>query len=548
MRSFSALNRLELLEESGQQHFDIIVIGGGITGAGIALDAAAAGYRVFLCEANDFASGTSSKSTKLIHGGLRYLKNLQFGVVRKTGVERAVLHKNAMHLVRPEPMLLPVIRNGSLGLFSTRIALWLYEMLAGVKKDMRFKMLNKQSAMQKEPLLEKDNLLGAALYTEYRTDDSRLTISVIKKAVELGAVCVNYSPCKGFIKNNSNQIEGIQLVDAFTQKLFTVKGSFVVNAAGPWVDEVRQLEENHFNKNLVLSKGVHLVFPHFKLPVKQSIYFDAPGGRMVFAIPRDSVTYVGTTDTLFNGNPGTEGINKSDRDYLLEACNNMFPDIALRADDLLSSWTGLRPLIAKEGKGTSELSRKDEIFISEGGLISIAGGKLTGYRPMAENVMRKLNKRGLKKKSKTTSSKNLRLSGAEFNNEKQISEFIEQQIGEAKQIGADEKTIIAWVERYGKNTCKIVEIAYELWPQITEKELVPLFAEINYSIHSEMVCTPLDFWERRTGKLYFNFDKLAQEFELSYPFFCQQLNLNDNLIAELKYKFYAAMDAVKPVK
>ncbi|MCB0819870.1 MAG: glycerol-3-phosphate dehydrogenase/oxidase [Bacteroidetes bacterium] len=546
MRSFSALNRLKLLEESGKQHFDLIIIGGGITGAGVALDAAAAGYRVFLCEANDFASGTSSKSTKLIHGGLRYLKNLQFGVVRKTGIEREVLYRNAMHLVRPEPMLLPVIRKGELGMFSTRIALWMYEFLAGVKKDMRFKMLNKESALMEEPLLHKDNLLGAALYTEYRTDDSRLTISVIKKAVELGAVCVNYSPCKGFVKNNSSKIEGIHVIDAFTQKSFTVKGRFIINAAGPWVDDVRHLDDNNLNKNLVLSKGVHLVFPHFKLPVKQSAYFDAPGGRMVFAIPRGNKTYVGTTDTLFSGNPGTAGITRSDLNYLIEACNNMFPDIALRADDLLSSWTGLRPLIAKQGKGTTELSRKDEIFISPGGLISIAGGKLTGYRHMAENVMKKLHQKGLKKKSKAIASRHLKLSGAEFNNEQEIAEFIEQQIGEAKQIGAGEKMIISWVERYGRNTSKIVEIAYELWPQIVEKELVPLFAEINYAIHSEMVCTPLDFWERRTGKLYFNFDKLAEEFELSYPFFCQQLNLNERLITELKYKFYAAMDAVKP--
>jgi glycerol-3-phosphate dehydrogenase len=548
MRSFSALSRAEFLKESEGKTFDIAIIGGGITGAGIALEAAAKGYRVFLCEAGDFASGTSSKSTKLIHGGLRYLKNLQFGVVRNTGIEREILYKNAMHLVRPEPMLLPVIKGGSLGLFSTRMALWMYELLAGVKPEMRFKMLNKEKALRKEPLLDSSQLLGAALYTEYRTDDARLCISVLKKAVELGAVCVNYAPCKEFIINHKGVIEGIVAEDAFTNKKYKIKARYVVNAAGPWVDEVRKLENSNSAGNLVLSKGVHLVFPHSQLPVQQAAYFDAPGGRMVFAIPRGDKTYVGTTDTPFSGHPGEAGISIADRDYLINACNSMFPGIALRADDMISSWTGLRPLIAKPGKGTTELSRKDEIFVSRAGLVSIAGGKLTGYRSMAEKVIKKLHRLGLPKQNASSGTRKLKLSGGDFDHIDELKNYLERQIGEARQIGARPETIASWVNRYGSDTEKIVEMAYEIWPQTSQKELVPLFAELNYAVHAEMACHALDIWERRTGDLYFNFEKLDSQFQAGFLFLSNLLQLSSDEANQMKYDFYAAMDRVRPLE
>lgn len=547
MRSFSATSRIESLRESEGLTFDVAIIGGGITGAGIALEAASKGYRVFLCDSGDFASGTSSKSTKLIHGGLRYLKNLQFGVVRQTGVEREILYRNAMHLVRPEPMLLPVVQGGSLGMFSTRLALWVYESLAGVKPEMRFKMLSKEKTLRKEPLLDHTKLLGSALYTEYRTDDARLCISVLKKAVELEAVCVNYAPCKGFITNDKKRIEGVLVEDFFTGIQYKVKARFVVNASGPWVDLVRNLENEQMNRDLVLSKGVHLVFPYSRLPVNQAVYFDAPDGRMIFAIPRGDKTYVGTTDTPFEGNPGEAGITKSDREYLIEACNQMFPGIALRADDMISSWTGLRPLISKPGKGTAELSRKDEIFVSPGGLISIAGGKLTGYRSMAEKVMKKLFSLGLIKiETARNSTRNLKLSGGSFEHFDDVRAYLERQIGEAKQIGASPETIASWVNRYGSETEKIVEMAYEIWPQTDQKEWVPLFAEITYAIHYEMACSALDFWERRTGDLYFNFGKLDSQFQAGFNFLCNLLQLGEEESKEMKYNFYAAMDRVRP--
>ncbi len=547
MDNFSSLHRFDYIQKAENELFDLIVIGGGITGAGVALDAATRGLKVALIEKEDFASGTSSKSTKLIHGGLRYLKQLQFGVVHKTGVERAILYKNARHLVRPEPMLLPVIKGGSLGKFSTRIALWIYETLAGVPINERFKMLSPEATLLAEPLLDETRLLGSAVYTEYRTDDARLTISVIKTAVQKGATCLNYTELESLVYKDE-RVSGVKVIDKVGNRRFSIKATAVINAAGPWVDVVRNLDEKVSGKHLVLSKGVHVVVNYDKFPVKQSVYFDTPDKRMVFAIPRGKITYIGTTDTLHNAKPDEAKISKSDIDYLINACNALFSNVKLNTEDVISSWTGLRPLIGEEGKGTSELSRKDEVFVSQSGLISIAGGKLTGYRVMAETVINTLLRRSDFEQFKNVESqtKNLILLGGEFNDEKEIERFFEQQVGEAKQIGASPKLIADWVKRYGRETEKIVEYAFSLWPLTENKQLVPLLAELHFCIKEEAVYHPNDFWIRRTGKLFFEFPALQEEFESVFGEMSNLLNYSDQVKREFSYAFFAEMDAVKP--
>jgi len=548
MDTFSSLHRTDYIQRAENEKFDLIVVGGGITGAGIALDAATRGLKVVLIEKEDFASGTSSKSTKLIHGGLRYLKQLQFGVVRKTGLERAILYKNAKHLVRPEPMLLPVIQGGSLGKFSTRIALWIYETLAGVPLNERFKMLSAEATLLAEPMLDETRLLGSAVYTEYRTDDSRLTISVIKTAVSKGAICLNYAELDGFCYEHG-RISGIKVSDRIGGKRITIHTKAVINAAGPWVDKVRSLDAQVSGKHLVLSKGVHVVVKREKFPVQQSVYFDTPDGRMVFAIPRGKITYIGTTDTLFNSNPDQARISKTDIQYLLHACNSLFKQAHLKEEDIQSSWTGLRPLIGEEGRGTSELSRKDEVFESETGLISIAGGKLTGYRVMAETVINALLRRSEFEsfKNAKSQSKSLVLVGGDFANEKEIELFFEQQVGEAKQIGASAEIIANWVSRYGRETEKIVEYAFNLWPLTANKQLVPLLAELHYCIKEEAVYHPNDFWIRRTGKLFFEFPALQEEFDSIFEEMSSLLKYSDQVKREFSYAFFAEMDAVKPI-
>ena len=234
------------------QEFDLLVIGGGITGAGIALDAQSRGMSVALIEKQDFASGTSSKSTKLIHGGLRYLKQLKLRMVAKVGRERAILHQNAPHLVHPEGMLLPIKKDGSLGWTSTRFALWIYDRLAGVRGDHKFRMLSLRKAREQEPLLGEE-IQGAGLYSEFRTDDARLVMSVILTAQAQGAIVVNYVECIDVITKNE-EISGVVARDVESKNELLIKAKQIVNATGPWVDKVRELEEGVVSKKLKLTK------------------------------------------------------------------------------------------------------------------------------------------------------------------------------------------------------------------------------------------------------------------------------------------------------
>ena len=384
-KRMAALGRLERLRELEREQWDVLVIGGGITGAGIALDAASRGMKTALVEMQDFAAGTSSRSTKLVHGGLRYLKQFEVKMVAEVGKERAVVYENGPHVTTPEWMLLPIYKGGTFGMFTTSIGLMLYDYLAGVKRGERRKMLGVEQTLAREPLLGREGLKGGGYYVEYRTDDARLTMEVMKKAAQLGAAPVNYAKVEELLYDGG-KLTGVSVRDLVGGGTYQVRARKVVNATGPWVDELREMDRSRKGKTLRLTKGIHLVFDQSRFPLKQAVYFDTPDGRMVFAIPRDGKTYVGTTDTDYTGDTAHPVMTSADRDYVLAATNGMFPGVKLTAEDVESSWAGLRPLIYQEGKSPSEVSRKDEIFRSESGMLTIAGGKLTGYRKMAEMV------------------------------------------------------------------------------------------------------------------------------------------------------------------
>ena len=501
---FSNLNRAATVNKITKEHFDIIVIGGGITGGGIALDAASRGLKVLLLEKGDFASGTSSKSTKLIHGGLRYLKQFDFWLVKEVGSERAIVHKLAPHLVLPEKMLLPLIEGGSYGKWLTSVGLKVYDILAQVSGDDKRKMLEKKEAMALEPLLPKKMVKGAGYYAEYRTDDARLTLENIKTSLQYGAEALNYTEVTDFIYKE-NRVKGVVVKDHFSGDEFSVNANYVVSAAGPWVDELRSINNSKKGKRLHLTKGVHLVFPHHKLPVKQSVYFDVPDGRMIFAIPRGKITYVGTTDTNYNLDKDKVETDFADAIYLIAAVNNMFPSINLEMEDIESSWAGLRPLIHEEGKSASELSRKDEIFTSETGLISIAGGKLTGYRIMAERVVNRIAKKIKEEEGKEVPdclTETLPLCGSKFKKNKEVKKYIATIY---KRIEADGFTKYdAWylVTNYGVQTEAILNIYKDRKEKDNAVRMV--LSELEFGVAFEMVQSPMDFFIRRTGRLYFD--------------------------------------------
>ncbi|NKI31416.1 glycerol-3-phosphate dehydrogenase/oxidase [Croceivirga thetidis] len=510
---FSALERETSISQLRDETFDLVVIGGGITGAGIALDASSRGMKVALLEKGDFASGTSSKSTKLIHGGLRYLKQFDFWLVKEVGSERAIVHKLAPHLVLPEKMLLPLIEGGSYGKWLTSIGLKVYDILAQVTGDDKRQMLEKKQALKKEPLLPKKILNGAGYYAEYRTDDARLTIENIKTSLNYGTIALNYAEVDDFLYED-DKVAGVRANDLIGKTSFEVKSKYVISAAGPWVDELRSKNNSKKGKRLHLTKGVHLVFPFEKLPVKQSVYFDIPDGRMMFAIPRGKITYIGTTDTNFNLDKDDVRTDLADAIYLISAVNNMFPDIHLEMEDIISSWAGLRPLIHEEGKSASELSRKDEIFTSDSGLISIAGGKLTGYRKMAERVVNRVAKKFEEEqntKFEDCSTDKIPLCGNDFKKFKHVEKYIKEVYQVLKEDGFSKYDAWYLVTTYGKQTEQILE-GYKSFKN-KDGHLRMLRSELRFGIENEMVTSPLDFFIRRTGRLYFDIDSIRKYLE-----------------------------------
>lgn len=498
-------SRKAIIQHLQEDYFDLIIIGGGATGAGIALDASSRGLKVALVEKGDFASGTSSKSTKLIHGGLRYLKQLDIALVRETGTERATVNRIAPHLCLPEKMLLPLTEDGTYGKYSTSLGLFVYDILAGVDGDDRRKMLSKEETLAIEPLLDANAVVGGGYYAEYRTDDARLTIELIKKAMTFDAVAMNYCEVHGF-HYTDDEIDGVRCTDHLSGEPILIKGRRVVSAAGPWVDQIRKKNDSVKGKRLHLTKGVHLVFPREKFPVKQSLYFDEPSGRMLFAIPRGKVTYLGTTDTNYSGDLDRIICLKEDRDYLLNAVNRIFPSINLTPDDVISNWAGLRPLIHEDGKSPSELSRKDEIFVAPDGLISIAGGKLTGYRKMGERIVDLVIKKDhdeISQKLKSVYTKELPLGSENFMTNEEVQDYITDLSHRISDLGLDPYYGWYLVTTYGKQSEKILA---QLNTNSTPTDLA--IAEVRYGLESEMIARAEDYFVRRTGRLYFDIESI----------------------------------------
>jgi glycerol-3-phosphate dehydrogenase len=498
MEHASLASRNKTIRNLKTWKFDVLVIGGGITGAGIALDAALRGLKTGLIEKNDFAYGTSSRSTKLIHGGLRYLKQLEFGLVKEVGSERAVVHRLAPHLVVPEKMLLPLYEKRGFGSLLTSFGLKLYDWLAGVKAEDRRRMLTKRQTLNQEPLLRKDDVKGGALYAEYRTDDARLTMEIIKSAAEHGVQLINYCKATDFVYQEE-KIAGVKAQDGIENTEFEIKAVAVVSAAGPWVDELREIDHSKKGKRLHLTKGVHLVFAREKLPISQAIYFDVEDGRMIFAIPRGRISYVGTTDTNYTGNQDSVRTLQADVDYLIQGVNRAFPSVNLSASDIESSWAGLRPLIHEEGKSASELSRKDEIFESPSGLISIAGGKLTGYRKMAERVVDLvIGKFFVDQEFKACETDRVPLVRPGFKNYDEVSNYIKATAKQLQAMGLPETYSGYLVGNYGQHAGVILK---DIATGDPERELAR--AELRFTLAWEMVMKPTDFFVRRTGMLYF---------------------------------------------
>ncbi len=543
----SNLNREEKISTLSGDSFDLIIIGGGITGAGIALDATTRGLKTALVEMQDFSAGTSSRSTKLVHGGLRYLKQFDFNVVAEVGKERAIVYENGPHVTTPEWMLLPFYKDGTFGKFMTSIGLRVYDFLAGVKKDERRVMFNIQETLEKEPLVKKEGLKGGGYYVEYRTDDSRLTIEVMKAAIDKGTTALNYAKVEDFIYENG-KVAGVLVKDQFTGESFEVKAKKVINATGPWVDSLREKDGSKKGKGLILSKGVHIVIDQSRFPLKQAVYFDTKDDkRMIFAIPRDGKAYVGTTDTFYDDNLISPEIVQEDIDYLIDAINFMFPDVKATKEDVESSWAGVRPLILEEGKDPSEISRKDEIWESESGLITIAGGKLTGYRKMAETIVdllaKKFTEEGLILRECQTI--HLPISGGDVGGSKNFMKFVESTAKEGIPTGLSEEDAIHLASFYGSNVSTVFKLINHSKEEAENYGLpLALFGKLLYALEYEMAATPVDFYVRRTGKLLFDIASVEKTKNGVIRYMSSRFGwtkaIEEKLVEELERELYSA--------
>lgn len=507
-------DRARALERLGRERFDVLVVGGGITGCGVALDAASRGLRTALVERHDFASGTSSKSSKMVHGGIRYLQQRDFRLVYESLHERQRLLDNAPHLVSPLPFLIPLF--GRAGVVSKQVsrfystALWAYDLTGGIRIGKLHKRVSKAEALAQLPTLRTDQLVAGFLYYDARADDARLTLALARTAaLEHGAVVANYAPVTALLHDAGGAVCGARVSPAVpvpgapSEPELEVRASVVVNATGVWADDVRALDEARHPHSIRPAKGIHVTVPRRALPAEVAAVVPVPGDRRsVFVVPwpgGDDV-YVGTTDTDWDGPLDDPACLPEDVDYLLGAVNKVVTEPVGR-EQVTGVWAGLRPLLNPAGgqrlsARTADMSRRHTVAVSEGGMVTVTGGKLTTYRQMAQDAVDAAVRRlGSAAPGGTTRCRtpHLRLRGAAG-----LAELSAP--GTAGSFGLDEERWATLVARHGDEAPAVVSLAGGR-PELLEP-LVPglphLKAEALWAARQEMALTLDDVLARRT--------------------------------------------------
>ena len=536
--AFSIKTREEEIERLKNEKLDLLVIGGGITGAGVALQASAAKMKTGLIDMQDFGSGTSSRSTRLVHGGIRYLKTFDVQVVSDTVKERAVIQHIAPHMTQPDPMILPIYDEpgAAFTMFSVKVAMDLYDHLAGIEGDSPLTKyanytMDKEETLKREPQLNSKNLLGAGVYLDYQNNDSRLVLENVKKAHELGCLAVSRLKCVEILHDDQKQANGVRVHDNLTGEDFEIHADVIINTSGPWSDLVRQSDKEVYKKpRLRPTKGVHLVVDQSRLTVPQPTYFGSgtDDGRMIFTIPREGKTYFGTTDTDFRGDYAHPTVEQGDVDYLLGIINKKYPSAHLTIDDVEASWAGVRPLIEVEVEGNeaadvatgasvsdstsapSAVSRGSSLTEAEDGLITLAGGKLTDYRIMANGAMDKILEKLHDKFSKNFTlqdSAEIKVAGGDFdsdNAEEELARIAKE--GEEAGLSKADATEIA--NLFGSEAEQIYDYARTIKP--ADGLSLGETAALDYSLAEEMTLTPVDYLLRRTYHILFKSDTLNE--------------------------------------
>lgn len=490
------------LHQLAERKFDVLVVGGGITGAGVALDAAARGFATALVERGDFASGTSSQSSKLVHGGLRYLQHYEVGLVFQSLAERQNLLHNAPHLVRQQAFVIPVLGKG--GVVDKTVArtyslgLWMYDLFGGLRIGRLHRRLTAEEVHEHLPTLRLDRLVAGFMYFDAWADDARLTLAIARTAaLDFGAVVANYAPAVALLKDNSRKVCGARIMPGGgPPEGIEVEARVVVNATGVWVDRLRDLDlrEEHLIRP---AKGIHIALSNERVPCDVAVVLPSPrDGRNVFVIPWDGKTYVGTTDTDYDGDFDSPLVEKDEVDYLLEAVNAAVTD-PVRRSDVTGTWSGLRPLLATGRRSrtpsarTADLSRRHKVLESASGLLTITGGKLTTYRKMADDVVDAVA-RILGSDRAHCPTKHLVIRGS-----RELEDL--QAPGAAARFGLSEAVFSHLLSRYGDQVAEVVEIARER-PELSvvlTPQLPFIGAEVVYAARHEMAITLEDVVSRR---------------------------------------------------
>jgi glycerol-3-phosphate dehydrogenase len=391
---FSHSTRAAALESLQAQPVDLLIIGGGITGAGIARDAALRGYRTAVVDAGDFGAGTSSRSSRLIHGGLRYLEQYDFRLVLEASRERRRLLSIAPHLVRPLRFLFPVYAGSRVPPWKLRAGMWVYDLLAAFRNVHAHRWLSPRQARDVEPGLRDKDLLGAAQYWDAQTDDARLVIAALRGAAQAGALAANYTTVTSFIRAEGRLV-GAVIRDSLSGEERSVRALAIVNATGPWVDRVRRLDAANAEPLLRMSKGAHAIVRRERLGLHEAVTLASPiDGRVMFLLPWNDLAYIGTTETEEDVTPEQVRATGDDVIYLLRSANAVFPQARLTPNDVIATWAALRPLLAPaQGVSAGQASREHRIVESPSGLLTIAGGKLTTFQIMGRDVVDRVARR-----------------------------------------------------------------------------------------------------------------------------------------------------------
>ena len=489
------------------EDYDLLVIGGGITGCGIARDATLRGFRVALVEAQDLASGTSSRSSKLIHGGLPYLLAGHIRLVKEAANERRTLRRIAPHLTIRNEVVIPVVKKARQ--WEISVGLSVYERIGRVAREERHQLWDIDELQKREPAVALPGCRGALVYSEFLTDDAKLTIANARDAFDRGGTIATYSRAERLLESDG-KVSGalVRSTLAGDQREARVRARIVINAAGPWVDRIRSLERDFSRAKLCLARGIHLILRRERVNISRPIVMASTDGRTVFAVPRGAYVYLGTTDKVAEEPTYAPSCSKEEVEYLLRSATDTFSGGPFAQDDVLGGWAGLRPLVKEPGKKSHEIKRKHEIEWGAGGMLTVSGGKLTNYRLIAGRAVDacEMKLRGEVSGSRTGEEP---LPGSKY-------------CGELAQLHS------VLTETMSDESAERVRLLYG-WDALQMFQGEPtVLREVEHAVRVEGALTLEDYWTRRSARSWFPPGGSSQRLDEAAEAMAKELNWNDS--------------------